>query len=234
MWIIVYVDWLFDDLDVLDWFEQVKIMQCNWIGCLMGVVVLFLVRVVSDDGFEVDIEVFIMWFDILFGVMYLVLVFEYDLVDELVVVFWLVGVNFLWIYGGGIFGEVIVVYWCVIVVKLDFECQESREKIGVFLGSYVINLVNGELVLIFIVDYVLVGYGIGVIMVVLGYDQWDWDFVWVFGLLIVEVIVGGNILEFVYIGDGILVNLDYFNGMSVLVVKWVIVDWLEFVGCGWV
>lgn len=81
-----------------------------------------MVRVVSDDGFEVDIEVFIMWFDILFGVMYLVLVFEYDLVDELVVVFWLVGVNFLWIYGGGIFGEVIVVYWCVIVVKLDFEC----------------------------------------------------------------------------------------------------------------
>lgn len=74
--------------------------------------------------------------------------------------------------------DVIKVYKVKIVSKLDFEWIDlNKDKIGVFIGSYGINLVNGEKLLIWIVDYVLVLYGIGVIMVVFVYDDWDFEFV---------------------------------------------------------
>lgn len=64
---------------------------------------------------------------------------------------------------------------------------EVKKVIGVFIGSYCLNLVNGEKVFIYIVDYVFVGYGIGVVMVVFFGDQWDWNFVKYFGLFIVFI-----------------------------------------------
>lgn len=68
--------------------------------------------------------------------------------------------------------------------------------------------------LIWIVDYVLMSYGIGVIMVVLVYDECDYEFVVKFELLIKEVVVGGDVLKEVYIGDGEYVNLDFLNGLD--------------------
>ena len=79
--------------------------------------------------------------------------------------------------------------------KSDLERQESKEKTGVFLGSYATNPANGKPVPIFIADYVLAGYGTGAIMAVPGHDQRDWDFAHEFGLPIVEVIAGGDISE---------------------------------------
>lgn len=93
MRITAYADRLLDDLDVLDWPEQVKTMQRNWIGRSTGAVALFSARAASDDGFEVDIEVFTTRPDTLFGATYLVLAPEHDLVDELVAASWPAGVN---------------------------------------------------------------------------------------------------------------------------------------------
>lgn len=232
MRITAYADRLLDDLDVLDWPEQVKTMQRNWIGRSTGAVALFSARAASDDGFEVDIEVFTTRPDTLFGATYLVLAPEHDLVDELVAASWPAGVNPLWTYGGGTPGEAIAAYRRAIAAKSDLERQESGEKTGVFLGSYAINPANGEPVPIFIADYVLAGYGTGAIMAVPGHDQRDWDFARAFGLPIVEVIAGGNISESAYTGDGILVNSDYLNGMSVPAAKRAIVDRLESAGRG--
>lgn len=185
MRITAYADRLLDDLDVLDWPEQVKTMQRNWIGRSTGAVALFSARAASDDGFEVDIEVFTTRPDTLFGATYLVLAPEHDLVDELVAASWPAGVNPLWTYGGGTPGEAIAAYRRAIAAKSDLERQESGEKTGVFLGSYAINPANGEPVPIFIADYVLAGYGTGAIMAVPGHDQRDWDFARAFGLPIV-------------------------------------------------
>lgn len=128
MRITAYADRLLDDLDVLDWPEQVKTMQRNWIGRSTGAVALFSARAASDDGFEVDIEVFTTRPDTLFGATYLVLAPEHDLVDELVAASWPAGVNPLWTYGGGTPGEAIAAYRRAIAAKSDLERQESGKR----------------------------------------------------------------------------------------------------------
>ena len=98
MRITAYADRLLDDLDLLDWPEQVKTMQRNWIGRSTGAKAL----VFGDakaDGETVDIEVFTTRPDTLFGATYLVLAPEHDLVDELVAAAWPDGTDPRWKYG---------------------------------------------------------------------------------------------------------------------------------------
>ena len=114
--------------------------------------------------------------DTLFGATYLVLAPEHDLVDELVAAAWPDGTDPHWTYGAATPGEAVAAYRRAIAAKSDLERQESREKTGVFLGSYATNPANDKPVPIFIADYVLAGYGTGAIMAVPGHDQRDWDF----------------------------------------------------------
>ena len=114
--------------------------------------------------------------DTLFGATYLVLAPEHDLVDDLVATAWPDGTDPSWTYGAATPGEAVAAYRRAIAAKSDLERQESREKTGVFLGSYATNPANGKPVPIFIADYVLAGYGTGAIMAVPGHDQRDWDF----------------------------------------------------------
>jgi len=86
---------------------------------------------------------------------------------------------------------------------------------------------------IFIADYVLAGYGTGAIMAVPGHDQRDWEFAGEFGLPIVEVIAGGDVSQAAHVGDGVLVNSDYLNGMDVAAAKETITGRLESDGRGW-
>jgi len=230
MRITAYSDRLLDDLDALDWPEKVKTMQRNWIGRSTGAVALFSTTTVS--GSEVDIEVFTTRPDTLFGATYLVLAPEHDLVDDLVAAAWPDGVDPAWTYGGASPAEAVAAYRRAIAAKSDLERQESREKTGVFLGSYAINPANGKPVPIFIADYVLVGYGTGAIMAVPGHDQRDWDFARELGLPIVEVIAGGDISEAAYSGDGVLVNSGYLDGMDVAAAKEAITARLEADGRG--
>ncbi len=230
MRITAYADRLLDDLDLLDWPEKVKTMQRNWIGRSTGASALF--SATKADGSGADIEVFTTRPDTLFGATYLVLAPEHELVDELVADGWPDGVEVSWTYGAATPAEAVATYRRAIAAKSDLERQESREKTGVFLGSYATNPANGEPVPIFIADYVLAGYGTGAIMAVPGHDQRDWDFARQFGLPVVEVIAGGDISESAYAGDGVLVNSGFLDGMDVAAAKEAITARLQSEGRG--
>jgi len=231
MRITAYADRLLDDLELLDWPEPVKTMQRNWIGRSTGTRALFSAS--NAGGEAVGIEVFTTRPDTMFGATYLVLAPEHDLVDGLVAASWPEGTDARWTYGAATPGEAVAAYRQAIATKSDLERQESREKTGVFLGSYAINPANGKPVPIFIADYVLAGYGTGAIMAVPGHDQRDWDFAHELGLPIVEVIAGGDISEAAYPGDGVLVNSGYLDGMDVPAAKEAITARLEADGRGW-
>lgn len=230
MRITAYSDRLLDDLDVLDWPDQVKTMQRNWIGRSTGASALF--TATRSNGETVGLEVFTTRPDTLFGATYLVLAPEHDLVDDLVGAGWPAGVDPLWTGGGATPAEAVAAYRRAIAAKSDLERQESKEKTGVFLGSHAINPATGQPVPIFIADYVLAGYGTGAIMAVPGHDQRDWDFARALGLPVVEVIAGGDISQAAYTGDGVLVNSGFLDGMSVGEAKQAITARLESDGHG--
>jgi leucyl-tRNA synthetase len=230
MRITAYADRLLDDLDVLDWPDQVKTMQRNWIGRSTGAVALFSAR--TTDGGTVDLEVFTTRPDTLFGATYLVLAPEHDFVDRLAAAQWPAGVDPHWTFDGATPADAVAAYRQTIAAKSDLERQENKAKTGVFLGRYAVNPANGEQVPIFIADYVLAGYGTGAIMAVPGHDQRDWEFAHEFGLPIVEVITGGDICQAAYVGDGVLVNSGYLNGMDVAAAKEAITARLESDGRG--
>ena len=231
MRITAYSDRLLDDLDALDWPEKVKAMQRNWIGRSTGAAALFAATTPAGD--VVDIEVFTTRPDTLFGASYLVLAPEHELVDRLVAREWPDRVDSRWTFGADSPAVAVAAYRHAIAAKSDLERQENKTKTGVFLGSYARNPANGEQVPVFIADYVLAGYGTGAIMAVPGHDQRDWEFAAEFGLPILEVVAGGDVSQAAHPGDGVLVNSDYLDGMSVAAAKEAITKQLESAGTGW-
>ncbi|WP_327110880.1 leucine--tRNA ligase [Nocardia sp. NBC_01730] len=226
MRITAYADRLVDDLDDLDWPENVKAMQRNWIGRSRGAQVKF-----DADGEQ--IEVFTTRPDTLFGATYVVLAPEHELVDKLTAAAWPENTDPRWTNEGAATpADAVAAYRKSIAAKSDLERQESKEKTGVFLGTYATNPVDGVPVPIFIADYVLSGYGTGAIMAVPGHDQRDWDFATMLGLPIKEVISGGDITASAHSGEGELVNSDYLNGLSVEDAKATVIARLEADGHG--
>ncbi|MGW4635998.1 leucine--tRNA ligase [Nocardia sp. NPDC004415] len=222
-----YSDRLVDDLDTLDWPDNVKSMQRNWIGRSRGAQVRF-----DAPGAE-TIEVFTTRPDTLFGATYVVLAPEHELVDKLTAAAWPDGTEARWTNGGAATpAEAVAAYRESIAAKSDLERQENKEKTGVFLGSYATNPADGKQVPIFIADYVLSGYGTGAIMAVPGHDHRDWEFATALGLPIVEVISGGDLTEGAWSGDGDLVNSGFLNGLSVDEAKATMIGHLEAEGHG--
>ena len=103
--------------------------------------------------------------------------------------------------------------------KSDFERGElNKDKTGVCLqGIRAVNPANNATIPVFVSDYVLMGYGTGCVMGVPGHDQRDWDFAMKFGLPIIEVVKGGDMLKEAYVAkeDGIMVNSGFMDGMTV-------------------
>ncbi|GAB2684256.1 leucine--tRNA ligase [Nocardia thraciensis] len=234
MRITAYSDRLVDDLELLDWPDNVKAMQRNWIGRSRGARVTF-----PADGHTV--EVFTTRPDTLFGATYVVLAPEHELVDRLVAAQWPEGVDPRWTFGAEKPVEAVAAYRKTIAAKSELERQENKEKTGVFLGAYATNPVDGTKVPVFVADYVLSGYGTGAIMAVPGHDQRDWEFATAFGLPIVEVIAGGEpgrkhagtgVSDGAYTGDGTLVNSGYLNGLDVEAAKAKVIEHLEADGHG--
>lgn len=230
MRITAYADRLLDDLDRLDWPEKVKSMQRNWIGRSRGANVRF------PAGDKV-IEVFTTRPDTLFGTTYMVLAPEHPLVDELTPSEWPEGVDERWTGGAATPVEAVAGYRKQASRKSELDRQESREKTGVFTGSYAVNPVNGEHIPVFIADYVLMGYGTGAIMAVPGQDQRDWDFAEKFGLDIIRTVQPAEGFDGqAYTGDGPAINSAHgdlnLNGMGVEDAKKTIIAWLEEHGHG--
>ena len=195
-----YADRLIDDLDDVDYIERVKTQQRNWIGRSTGTEVTF--KTNTGD----DITVYTTRVDTLFGVTYTVISPEHPLLKK-------------WKDIIGNWDEV-EAYQAAAARKSDFERGElNKEKTGVRLdGIEVINPATGKVVPMFVSDYVLMGYGTGIVMGVPGHDQRDWDFAKAFGLPIVEVVEGGDITKEAFTlkdDTGIMVNSGFLNGMTV-------------------
>ena len=193
-----YADRLIDDLDDVDYIERVKTQQRNWIGRSTGTEVTF--KTNTGD----DITVYTTRVDTLFGVTYTVISPEHPLLKK-------------WKDLIGNWDEV-EAYQAAAARKSDFERGElDKDKTGVRLdGIEVINPANGKVVPMFVSDYVLMGYGTGIVMGVPGHDQRDWDFAKAFGLPIVEVVEGGDIEKESYDAkSGKLINSDLLDGLDV-------------------
>ena len=195
-----YADRLIDDLDDVDYIERVKTQQRNWIGRSTGTEVTF------KTNTEDDITVYTTRVDTLFGVTYTVISPEHPLLKK-----WK-GIIKNW--------DEVEAYQAAAARKSDFERGElNKDKTGVRLdGIEVINPATGKVVPMFVSDYVLMGYGTGIVMGVPGHDQRDWDFAKAFGLPIVEVVEGGDITKEAFTlkdDTGIMVDSGFLNGMTV-------------------
>jgi len=195
-----YADRLVDDLDDVDFIERVKTQQRNWIGRSTGTEVTFK----TNTGDE--ITVYTTRVDTLYGVTYTVISPEHPLLKK-----WQ-GIIKNW--------DEVAAYQVAASKKSDFERGElNKEKTGVKLdGIEVINPATGEAVPMFVSDYVLMGYGTGIVMGVPGHDQRDWDFATAFGLPIIEVVQGGDVTKEAFTlkdDTGIMVNSGILNGMTV-------------------
>ena len=214
-----YADRLIDDLDDVDYIERVKTQQRNWIGRSTGTEVTF------KTNTEDDITVYTTRVDTLFGVTYTVISPEHPLLKKWksIIKNW----------------DEVEAYQAAAARKSDFERGElNKDKTGVRLdGIEVINPATGKVVPMFVSDYVLMGYGTGIVMGVPGHDQRDWEFATKFGLPIIEVVKGNtesNLDEaaFTDVATGTLVNSGFLDGLSVADAQKKMIEWLEANGKG--
>jgi leucyl-tRNA synthetase len=206
--ITAYAERLLADLDTIDWTESLKEMQRNWIGRSEGAEVQFQVADRADK-----ITVFTTRPDTLFGATYMVLSPEHKLVATLTTPEQKAAVEG---------------YRQFAATKSDLERTElSKEKTGVFTGSYAINPVNQERIPIWIADYVLASYGTGAIMAVPAHDERDLEFARKFNLpirVVVQAPEGEQSEGFT--GLGTAINSGDFNGLRTLEAKKKITEWL--------
>ena len=204
-----YADILLDGLEDVDWPESTKEIQRNWIGRSEGAEVKF--KVANSNNLE--FTVFTTRPDTLFGATYCVLAPELDLVNEITT---------------SEQKHAVEEYKKLAAAKSDLERTElSKEKTGVFTGSYAINPVNGKQIPIWISDYVLSTYGTGCIMAVPAHDQRDYEFATKFNIEIIPVLEGGDISKEAFTGDGLHINSDFLNGLNKEDSIGKMIDWLE-------
>lgn len=190
-----YAEKLLEGLNDVDWPESTKEMQRNWIGKSIGAHIDFKV-----NGSDASFTVFTTRCDTLFGATYCVLSPEHPLIEKITT---------------DDQKEAVENYKAECAKKSDIERTElNKDKTGVFTGSYAINPVNGELIPIWISDYVLVTYGTGAIMAVPAHDERDYAFAKKFDLKIIPVIEGGNVEVEAYTGDGVHINSGFLNGLN--------------------
>ncbi|MEP9407708.1 leucine--tRNA ligase [Peribacillus frigoritolerans] len=206
--ITAYADRLIDDLDDVDWPENIKDMQRNWIGRSEGAEVTF-----NIDGFDETFTVFTTRPDTLFGATYAVLAPEHPFVDKITTADQRAAVE---------------AYLDEVKHKSDLERTDlAKDKSGVFTGAYAINPVNGEKMPIWIADYVLISYGTGAIMAVPAHDERDYEFAVKFDLPIKEVVAGGDVTSEAYTGDGLHVNSEFLDGLNKEEAISTMIKWLE-------
>jgi leucyl-tRNA synthetase len=211
MRITAYAQRLLDGLDTLDWTDSLKEAQRNWIGKSEGTSLKFKIvrhpELVSGsqemlNQVQHDIEVFTTRPDTIFGVSFVTLAPEHELVNSLTT-----PEN----------KELVEAYITQAKNRSERERQADINKItGVPTGSFVEHPFTGKQIPIWIGDYVLAGYGTGAVMAVPAHDSRDYSFAKQFGLPILEVVAGGDLEKEPYDAkEGILINSDFLNGLDV-------------------
>ena len=219
--ITAYAERLLQGLETLDWTESIKDVQRNWIGKSMGASVFF--KVADKD---IDFEVFTTRADTLFGVTFMVLAPEHEMIDQLTT---------------DEQREEVVKYVTWAKNRSERERMSEVKKVsGVFTGSYAVNPFNGTKIPIWISDYVLMGYGTGAIMAVPAHDSRDFAFARHFNLPIIQVVAKpgeepsdpATWTESFDAKEGVLVNSEFLNGLTVKQAILRMIEELEKLGIG--
>ncbi|MBQ5891649.1 MAG: leucine--tRNA ligase [Bacteroidales bacterium] len=201
--ITAYAERLLNDLDTLDWTDSLKEIQRNWIGKSQGAAVYFKL----ENG--ESLEVFTTRADTLFGVTFMVLCPEHEMITSLTTQEQ---------------KEEVEKYVSWAKNRSERERQAEVKKVsGVFTGSYALHPLSGERVPIWISDYVLAGYGTGAVMAVPAHDSRDFAFAKHFNLPIKQVVVPhGEQEEDTSLWQeskdskaGKVINSDFLNGLDV-------------------
>ena len=192
-----YADKLLLGLDEVDYPENIKQQQLNWIGKSSGAFVNFPLKDVNEE-----LEVYTTRCDTLFGVTFMVIAPEHPLIDKLADRI------------GNM--DAVLAYREEASHKTEFErTQLVKDKTGVRIeGLTALNPVSGKEIPIFISDYVMMGYGTGAIMAVPAHDQRDYEFAKRFDIEIIPVIEGGDLEKEAYSGDGVMINSEFLNGFT--------------------
>ncbi|MDB5119455.1 MAG: leucine--tRNA ligase [Sphingobacteriales bacterium] len=212
MRITAYADRLLKGLDTIDWPEPLKEMQRNWIGKSIGALIKFQVessnlKVKGEIAHNLQptthntIEVFTTRVDTIFGVSFLVIAPEHELVKVLTTDEQQDDINN---------------YISLTKKKSELDRMADTKTVsGAFTGSYAINPLNGAKIPVWIADYVLAGYGTGAVMAVPSGDQRDYLFAQHFNLPIIQILDSQNIeKEADPTKEGKYVNSDFINGLS--------------------
>ena len=170
-----YAQRLLDGLDTIDWTDSLKETQRNWIGRSEGTEMEFSVKD-SDKKFTI----FTTRADTIFGVTFMVLAPESELVAELTT---------------DEQRDAVAEYIEYVKKRTERERISDRKVTGVFSGSYAVNPFTGDSIPVWISEYVLAGYGTGAIMAVPAHDSRDYAFAKHFGLPIVPLIEGADVSE---------------------------------------
>lgn len=191
-----YAEKLLEGLDRLEWPEKVKLMQKNWIGKSEGAQIEFVAE--TKNGM-VALPIFTTSPETLYGVSFVVIAPDHDLIDLLVTQEHKLAIEALQKEVAG--------------AKPD----EIKEKKGVFTGSYAINPLSGEKVPVYAANYVISSYGTGIVMGVPGHDERDYEFAKKYSIPIPVVVTSPEHKDAGYWFDydnGILVNSGQFNGLK--------------------
>ena len=192
-----YAKRLLEDMEKLEWTDSLKEIQRNWIGRSEGAEMDFKVK----DS-DVAMTVFTTRPDTIYGVSFMVLAPESELVDQLTT---------------PESKEKIAAYIAATKKRTERERMADVKTVsGEFTGSYAIHPFSGEAIPVWVSDYVLAGYGTGAIMAVPAHDSRDYAFAKKFDLPIVPVVSGGDISEESYDAKaGEMINSDFMNGLDV-------------------
>ena len=202
-----YAQELLDCLPALDWPEKTKKIQTHWIGRSEGSLVSFHCEkngqnLLAEDGSLRKLDVFTTRVDTLMGVTYVVVAPESEICDILTT---------------DEQKQAVLAYQDLTKKATDIDrMSTTREKTGVFTGSYAIHPITREKVPIWASDYVIAGYGTGIVMAVPAHDERDFEFAKKFGLPIVRVIASAldKTDELPFCAKGILVNSGEFTGLD--------------------
>ena len=194
-----YAERLLAGLDRLDWSDSLKEMQRNWIGKSEGTEVVFNVEC---DGKTTPVTIFTTRVDTIFGVTFMVLAPESELVSSLT---------------SAERKEEVQDYVKQVRKKTERErISETKSVSGVFTGAYGINPFTGKKVPVWVSEYVLAGYGTGAIMAVPAHDSRDYAFARKFNLPIVPIIEGCDVSESSFDAkEGKMCNSGFLDGMDV-------------------
>ena len=207
-----YSQRLLDGLDTIDWSDSIKETQRNWIGRSEGTEMEFTVKAPQGrDGEGLHFTIFTTRADTIFGVTFMVLAPESELVEQLTTPEQKAAVD---------------EYLAYVKKRTELDRMANHAVTGVFTGSYAVNPFTGEDIPIWISEYVLAGYGTGAIMAVPAHDSRDYAFARHFNLPIIPLIEGADVSEQSFDAkEGIVTNspaagkesLDGFtlNGLSV-------------------